>query len=218
VRVFHFLNRQYGLQDIERRRLKIATLNDLNDPFDLLGPGTDDRHTRLRFQVTKDQLAVDRGMLCFSRNWKNPVQWSHYADGHRGLCLGFDIPKKYLIPVKYRAKRLEPNVARLEGGGPQAEGEMQKILSTKYIHWRYEHELRCFLRLDDRDFDTGLYFAGFSPMLRLREVIVGHCCTLTRSELQNALGDLARRVSAYKARLAFRSYNVVRQRNERLWP
>lgn len=36
MRVYHFLDRKYGLDDIRRRRLKIATLDDLNDPFEML--------------------------------------------------------------------------------------------------------------------------------------------------------------------------------------
>ena len=26
------------------------------------------------------------GMLCFSKGWHNPVQWSHYTDKHKGIC------------------------------------------------------------------------------------------------------------------------------------
>src|SRR3546814_17644503 len=36
MRVYHFVNCEYGLQDIARRRLKVATLADVNDPFEML--------------------------------------------------------------------------------------------------------------------------------------------------------------------------------------
>jgi len=39
---------------------------------------------------TKERLIGKLGLLCFSRNWHNPVLWSHYADKHRGICPGFD--------------------------------------------------------------------------------------------------------------------------------
>ena len=32
------------------------------------------------------------GLLCFSRHWYSPALWAHYADNHKGMCLGFDIP------------------------------------------------------------------------------------------------------------------------------
>jgi len=218
MRVYHFVNREFGLQDLRLRRLKIATIDDLNDPFELLGPASDDPHVRRRFQVTKDQLAANRGMLCFSQYWNNPVQWSHYADRHRGLCLGFDMPDKFLIAVNYAAKRLEPNVALLDRGwSAAAHTEMLKVLSTKYSSWRYEREVRCFTKLDDRDRKTGLFFFSFSRRLALKEVIVGHSSTITRVGLGDALGNLASTVSIIKARLAFQSFKVVRQREESLW-
>jgi hypothetical protein len=62
-----------------------------------------------------------------------------------------------------------------------------------------------------------LYFAEFSDKLSLKQVIVGAESTVTRQELAAALSDLAQTVEAFKARLAFRSFRVVRQQNPRLW-
>jgi hypothetical protein len=36
VQVFHFVNAEYGLDDIERRRLKVAQISGLNDPFEFM--------------------------------------------------------------------------------------------------------------------------------------------------------------------------------------
>ncbi len=217
MRVYHFVNSTFGLDDLRRRRLKIATFSDLNDPFELIGPASSDRQLRQAFHRLKEQLTVSRGMLCFSRHWSNPVQWSHYADRHRGVCLGFDVADAVLTAVGYQAKRLEPNIAALVGGGPDAEREMLKVLSTKYSHWRYENEVRCFCTLDEKDQETGLYFMPFSDGLSLREVIVGHCSTIGRGDLKEALGNIESQVTAYKARLSFLSFRVVRQRNKSLW-
>ena len=35
--VYHFINKEYGIEDLRKRRLKIATLNELNDPFEFFG-------------------------------------------------------------------------------------------------------------------------------------------------------------------------------------
>jgi hypothetical protein len=217
MRIYHFVNQKFGLEDLQNKRLKIATFSDLNDPFELLGPGSGDREIRRAFEKTKDKLSLNRGMLCFSKHWKNPVQWSHYADKHRGLCLGFDMPDKYLTPVTYCAKRLEPDINTLRGGGGRAQTEMLRILSTKYSHWRYENEVRCFIRLSEQDASKGVYFCHFSKSLALREVIVGHNSTLSRAKIGEAIGENKSEVSICKARLAFRSFRIVRQRNEKLW-
>jgi hypothetical protein len=216
LRVYHFLCRGYGLDDIRRRRLKIATIADLNDPFELL-PSSTDKATRARFRVWREQFDQQFGMLCFSRKWSNPVQWSHYAVKHTGLYLGFDIPAWILTPVRYRTKRITPRVDLLESRIPEGRKEMLKVLSTKYKHWHYENEVRCFTDLKDQDPVTRLYFADFSPKLVLKEVIVGPLSTVTREELTDALGDLAVKVALFKARLAFKTYTVTRQLNAKMW-
>jgi hypothetical protein len=219
VRVYHFLNRHFGLENLRRQRLKIATINDLNDPFELLGPAPTDPNGRQRFRIWKDGMSARYGMLCFSGGWHNPVQWSHYAESHRGICLGFDVPDPALIKVKYRTSRLKPNIAALESSdeGTSAQ-EMRRILSTKYQHWQYENEHRCFLRLQDRDPSTGLFFASWwTGQLALKEVFVGHHSTVTRKELDLALGNMAGEVVAKKVRLAFQNYSVVEQRDQNLW-
>lgn len=217
MRVYHFINREFGLDNLRRRRLKIARINETNDPFDLLAPSSKHRSIRQWYAATRRQLANSTGMLCFSRGWNNPVQWSHYADRHRGLCLGFDVPARMLMPVTYSEHRLNLNLVALAGNGPAAEAEVRKMLTTKYSHWQYENEMRLFVQLSEIDPETGLYFAEFSEHLALKSVTVGHTSTISRSELRQALGDLASEALIFKARLAFGSFDVVRQRNEKLW-
>src|SRR4051812_19012660 len=129
--VYHFVSSDYGLDDIRKRRIKIATISDVNDPFELV-PSSKDKIIRQRFRIWRWQFDRQFGMLCFSRSWRNPVQWSHYAAKHTGLCLGFDIQSNVLTRVRYSSKRLQARVETIEGGGPNARKEMLKVLSTKY--------------------------------------------------------------------------------------
>jgi len=217
MRVYHFLSKQYGMDDLLKRRLKIATLSDLNDPFELLAVSLSDSAVRRAFRKMKEELSRRRGLLCFSRDWHNPVQWSHYADKHRGLCLGFDVPDESVGPVTYSGRRIPARIEQLTAPRLLDEAKAVSLLFTKFSHWSYEDEVRAFVTLEDRDPKTGLYFAEFSDRLRLREVIVGAASTLTRAQVRDALAGLAPSVSAWKTRLAFRSYRIVRQNNERLW-
>jgi hypothetical protein len=146
------------------------------------------------------------------------MQWSHYAAKHTGLCLGFDIPDEHLAPVRYSGQRLAVEAERLLHPRDMDEATALKFLGTKFAHWRYEAEMRAFLSLEDRDPETGLYFAEFSDRLALQEVIVGANSAVSRSEPAPALGDVAPNVSTLKARLAFKTFNVVRQRKSELWP
>ena len=156
-------------------------------------------------------------MVCFSKIWSNPVQWSHYADRHRGLCLGFDVSDELCEEVNYRSKLVVPDMVTILRMDETAAEAMRPWFTTKYSHWKYEQEVRVFTDLNDVDPETGFYFADFGDALRLREVIVGANCELSRDRLREALGELASDVTALKARLAFRSFRVVRQRAESMW-
>lgn len=217
MRVFHFVSEQFGIENIRRRRLKIATLNELNDPFELFGVNLSDEALRHAFRAMKDELASKRGLLCFSRHWHNPVQWTHYAAKHTGLCLGFDIPDEHLGRVSYSRKRLVVQTEQFRDPKQLDVETARRFLFTKYSHWRYEDEVRCFVILEDQDPQTNLYFAEFSDRLRLTTVIVGALSSVTRGALQHALGGLASTVETFKARLAFNTFRVVRQRKAELW-
>ncbi|HXH91302.1 MAG TPA: DUF2971 domain-containing protein [Thermoanaerobaculia bacterium] len=204
------------MDDIRRRRLKVARLEELNDPFELLG--ADLRHPALRYAVVaaKSEFARVRGFLCFSLDWHNPVQWSHYASKHQGLCLGFEVPDDDCVrPITYSAKRFIVDVERLLNMTTPDPVLFARFLFTKYAHWRYEKEVRAIVSL--KESENGLYFSEFNDELQLACVIVGARSKVTRDMLRAALGNLAPQVEVFKARLAFRTFKVVRQRNPGLW-
>lgn len=217
MRAFHLVNSEHGIQNIRKRRLKIATLKELNDPFDFYGAAVPDPDTRRKLSVAREAIGEHVGLLCFSSHWHNPVLWSHYADKHAGLCLGFEIPDAHIGPVAYATKRFRLQADPLNSSGAPDQESVRKLMFTKYSHWKYESELRMFAPLEQQDPDTQLYFAPFSHELRLVSVIIGALCTLSRDEVTTALGEMAPEVELIKTRLAFQSFRVVPQRNARLW-
>jgi hypothetical protein len=201
-RAFHFLPTIYALDDLRHRRLKIARLDDLNDPFDLWAVAQPDPQLRKGIRDSKTELAGRFGMLCFSLSWQNPLLWSHYADRHRGIVLGFDINEEKIKNVSYVQER--PAV--------HAVGEefVHHLLYTKYIDWQYEQEVRVFTSLEDKDSESGLYFADFNEDCVLREIVGGPLSTIKECELRGALGKTNQdQVTFTKARLAFNSFQVV---------
>jgi hypothetical protein len=219
MRVYHFINRKYGLQALRRKWLKVSLIDQLNDPFELLGIASHSPDERKAFADVKTGLAKYSGILCFSGKWSDPVQWSHYADRHKGLCLGFDVPDELLVPVKYRSKRLKPDaqaMKEMQAEGPAAHKMMLNLVTTKFSHWYYENEHRLFVHLEEKD-AGGLYFYDFSDKLALREVIVGSDSTISRAQLKRALSRRTTEVAIFKARLAFQSFRVIRQTRDALW-
>src|SRR5208282_4947339 len=210
-----FLNDRYGLEALRQRRIKVSRINELNDPFELLAPSLSDRETRHGFTKLKNNLARTRGLLCFSKDWTNPVLWSHYADSHRGLCLGFSFAHE-VIHVRYRRKRLRIKIPSLLSD-PEKERIVMECLSTKFIHWQYEKEVRAFVNLAERDSNTGHYFFDFCESMTITHVIVGARSNLTRHEVRDALAEQSDSVRYFKARPAFKAFKLVPNRNGALW-
>jgi Protein of unknown function (DUF2971) len=201
MRVYHFLSAQNALDDLTNRRIKLSEIDKLNDPFELWCSAQDDQHVRVALRLWKEEIARRFGILCFTKDWGNPVLWSHYADGHRGICLGFDVPAKGLLkPIQYVRERTSLPI-------PPTFDAMDKLLFTKYSDWSYEKEWRGWFQFDERD-ASGHYFFSFDEKVKLREVIGGPLCTVSKDTLDAAAANYEG-ISVIKARLAFRTFQIV---------
>ena len=222
MRLYHFVNEQHGLDNIRQRRIKIATFQELNDPFELMGINCSEELIRDSFMHIKAELSKSKGILCFSRRWSNPVMWSHYADRHKGLCLGFDVPDDTDIfrRVSYTSKRIISEIDKLQWAADAPDpafNYIKQLLFTKFSHWKYEQEVRGYKTLEEKDPISRLFFANFSDELKLREIIVGAYSSISRETVNEALGSMTTEVRIIKACLALQTFKVVGQRNKRLW-
>lgn len=89
-----------------QRRMKLSRFHELNDPFEMKPHSLADTEMRRITALLEREYFPHKGLLCFSDNWRSPVMWAHYADKHRGVCLGFDIAKN--DPDEVRQGRLQP--------------------------------------------------------------------------------------------------------------
>lgn len=200
MRVYKFLNVEFGMKNLREKRLKISTLDDLNDPFELLPYEMRKRSLRRNFRSLARKFARICGILCFSSDWKDPVIWAHYADKHKGLCLGFEVPRSLGEKVEYAKRRLKIPEDRVFSS--------TQLFFTKYVNWFYEKEVRCVRPLASSKKVGKLYFMDFGKELKLVEVIAGARCKIAESELRNAIKPL-KGVKLTKARAGFRRFEVV---------
>jgi len=150
MRVYKFLDEHFGLKTLRERRLKISTLPDLNDPFELLPYDLSNRSYRNAMRATRNELATRRGILCFSADWRDPVIWAPYSDKRRGICLGFEIPDDMGKRVNYIPRRLPfPSNPCLN--------DAEVVLFTKFNNWAYEQEIRVWAALNEKE--NGIYYA-----------------------------------------------------------
>lgn len=179
----------HAISNIALKRIKISRFGDLNDPFELLAAKATNKKLRKALRSWKQEFHETKGLLCFSENWSNPVLWSHYADRHRGISLGFDVSNDLTLPVNYSKDRVE---IRFEGNDPNnglSEAFVDELLRTKYDHWIYEEERRVFVGLDEGTNENGLYFYPFDSFIKLREIVVGANCKIPMKQSTETVQD-----------------------------
>ncbi len=213
MRVYHFLPEKYAINDLENKHIKIARFEELNDPFEMLSLELPESKMRKAFVKLKNDISAYHGIICFSGKWSNPVIWSHYADKHKGICLGFDVSNKLLAPVEYIAKRRANNI--LDGDGKITINEkfMLSLLTIKYASWKYERESRIFVALDHNTKISGKYFMSFDDDIVLREVILGAEHKGRVGNIKTILKDYEN-VRLIQSRMAFRSFKIVENKKK----
>jgi hypothetical protein len=205
------------MESLRDKRLKIARFSGLNDPFDFLGIGLDYPSQRHTIRQMKDLLEPSVGLLCMSTTWQEPLLWGHYADKHKGICLGFDVDGRTWRKVNYVDVRPRLEDFKKKFVADLTTRDIYRISTTKFKAWAYEAEYRRFIQLRTPDLVTGLYFRKFSKAMRLAEVIVGDRCTATREQITRLCEHNGGNIALKKARPAFNTFEVVEQKREDMW-
>lgn len=211
MRVYNLTPSQFALSNIALRHLKVARFNDLNDPFELLAVDVAERNLRIGMAAKKKQIDLTEGLLCFSKTWRSPLLWSHYAEKHRGIALGFDVPDHMLVPVQYIKGLHKIKVLSNETEQSTIDKLLDRLRYTKFDGWAYEDEVRQFFRLDDLSYQSGLHFIPFSVDLVLREVILGPRCDIPIEAVRTLVEAFPGKVRVTRARIAYTRFGVVKK-------
>ena len=165
----------------------------------------------------RNDATAKQGITCFSKDRDNMLMWSHYADKHSGICLGFefdvndehlekffDDSKNFkipfnskackLIPINYVSVNDRPKFTFKDVINSSEENFMYKIMSTKYDMWKEEHEVRIMVHGGNQKiFPTQLHYKTEN----LKEIIFG-----TRTSLKNV-------VTIYNVMKNFQTFNEI---------
>jgi hypothetical protein len=164
-RLYYLTEPDHALSNIVFGRLKISRFSELNDPFELLGANFGNKALRHVVRAHKDDFDKEHGLICFSEDWIDPVLWSHYADKHRGVALGFDVDEVIAKPVSYKSVRLKE---KLPVGATTITPSLADILTyIKFESWKYEREWRVLTELKNTEREGSLYFMPHNKMMKL---------------------------------------------------
>ena len=210
MKIYHFISDEYALDVLADQRIKVSRFDDMNDPFELLAVDLPNRQYRREFAAFKRDMSKRIGILCFSKSWKSPLLWSHYANRHKGVALQFDVQDNIIHPIKYRKKRYTLDIEKVRNMARRFnKQDIEAIWSTKYVQWKYEGEMRILLDKSDFYQENGIYFYNLGNDIQLKGIVLGPFCDISISKIETRLPK-NKKISVVKSRLAFRSFNVVK--------
>lgn len=103
-------------------------------------------------QEQRNTLSKHITLCSFSKDNKNNLMWSHYANNHQGICVQYssvlffylETVEKYLSASKIRYSKTPPLIDMLE----DPYSKTAKMIFNKQIEWKYEKEYRVALLSD----------------------------------------------------------------------
>lgn len=198
--VYRYMSEQYGLLALQQKEWKIARLFELNDPLDcqpvaLRGGKTLEKpEDEWLLRTVQNQV----GILCFSAKIDDPVIWSHYADSHRGIALGYEIGSdnpasavEYPEPPEAEKRPVvNLDVIELNNQGDYLGALTDLVVegfTTKAASWAYEQEYRQEFLLTGSDCAMkGTHYFRKYLVEKLQCVVLGARSRLTNQEINDS--------------------------------
>lgn len=216
MRLYYLTAQKWAEKTLKEQRFKLSTFDEANDPFELLAVSMNNRRAReIYSKLIYKHWTQHLAMVCASTTWQSPVMWAHYGDKHKGVCIGFDTDESVQVnKVSYRADRLDGILDSLGQRQLPTEEQIMSVLTTKFKDWEYEREWRIFAGGKERDPD-GKAYLSFQPGLTVRQVILGARCDASVRDFAGFVNAQNMPVEVFKARPAFDSFSIVRQKQVR---
>lgn len=89
---------------INTSSIGFASPKDFNDPFEMSAFKYEDETRRelegIAVSIVKNRCNDSFGVLSLTRQPLNALMWSHYADSHKGMVIGFDAEKAGFIDIE----------------------------------------------------------------------------------------------------------------------
>jgi hypothetical protein len=132
--------------------------------------------------------------------------WAHYAERHRGICLGFDVKN-----ADSRMKRIKYVKNRLKFPRTLDKRTAHQMLFRKFSGWSYEKEVRVYA--SKVDIERGGSFAYLERNgLTLREIMLGYKCRIRSNTMMDAICGYSNRVDVFRVCPSYDSFMMVREK------
>ncbi|MCL5796877.1 MAG: DUF2971 domain-containing protein [Gammaproteobacteria bacterium] len=143
-------NPSRALDIILNNQLYCSDLESLNDPlegiFTFYYTKGDGKHSELKSNKINHQIQKLR-VCSLSKIFDSHLLWAHYADGFKGIAIEVEIPEQTLAlkTVKYGGVFSVFDIDKYKDANSAA----MEVLTSKFIDWQYEQEVRI---IHEKDF------------------------------------------------------------------
>jgi hypothetical protein len=160
-------------------------------------------------------------MSCFSKSYEEILMWAHYSEKFYGCVIAFDFDEEkkfagHRYDVKYRKKPVSIDAKYCYGY--KNNNIILNALTTKYMDWKYEKEVRLIFPepwLDSYKIDNSTIFGIAECSKYIKGFILGN--RFSDSELSNSIKRVVNINNAFikYGRLKAREYKVIAMDTEK---
>ena len=120
------------------------------------------------------EIILDHYRVCsFSSDELVKRMWSHYANGHRGFCIGYDVSHldyevlNRIFPVRYKENPVKIHKKFLLTKHELLQLQLINAITAKSVDWEYEKEWRYLIEKPDK------YTSEWINLPTPKELIIG---------------------------------------------
>ena len=236
--LYHYASADYyNIRNVEMKSIHLSPNGVMNDIYEGLPSGNES------ISYDKLQKMWDMAyMTCLSEAHDNNLMWSHYADGHKGFCIRYDLKRlrqdsyqirEHIFPVIYEEKR---RIFKQLDSLLECHQELKKAIKEEYVYdypeplddilpmfltkgldWEYEREWRIIFTLKQMyDRDDPILYTGNLYFPCISALYLGYRIDPI---VKQDLIEISRRISGdvlpvevYQAGLKEDSYDVLFER------
>jgi hypothetical protein len=214
--LYHFMESRFVLDSIGRNRIKLSTVNSLNDPYEMMPDLPDCSGQRPPICHVREKMRdnlKNTGMFCMTATVNSPSLWAHYGDKHKGVAFELLFTEEQmagLFRVDYSDARV---VIREDDLKIQSVREpiFERLIKTKARCWSSEQEYRWVFPLQDSRVmmdKNGLFYRQIPE--ELKRIILGVDCDIPEAAIRKALHSMGfKDIGITRAKLSESGFDVL---------
>ena len=139
---------KYTKKCIESQKVFFNDWERLNDPMEGFYTYIPEEENKNIEQILRDEKFKYK-IFCCSKEYNEILMWSHYADSHRGICLEIEVNEELCKQnnIFHRNVLYKKDLVKISPNR-NTKDQAKHILKHKISKWRYEKEVRFFIKND----------------------------------------------------------------------